>query len=142
MNDSQHDAVTFFLGALFLGAIVAAVTVLLTSCGGSPFQSLDETHDAAGPSYVFDALAPSDDASEAGNDVVITIRTLPDADANAIPETGAIADAALNIPEAAPVEASTNCKIDNCKNVCMFGNTPCCTTEGACGCTNFGPGCI
>ena len=137
MNDSQHDAVLFFLAALFLGAVAAAVTTLATGCGGSQFTSLDTTRDAE--SLVLDAASASDDAGETGgNDVVIVIRTV---DAESLDDVMNILEATA-VQEAATEAAAPTCDLARCPESCMFGNTPCCTIDNKCGCTNFGPSCL
>jgi hypothetical protein len=137
MNDSQHDNVLFFLAALFLGAVAAALTVILTGCGGAEFQAgLDDPRtDASAIDASADVPGATDDAAresaiaDAARESAVESPDAPNLETS------------VNIPEASPVEAAT-CDRAACPNRCQFGNTPCCTPTGTCGCTDFGPTCI
>ena len=134
MNDHQHDVVVFILSAIFLGALAAGITLFSTDCGGTQFTALDEKRDDAG----IPEDAPNEAAALATLDAAAPIT---DADA------AAPIDVSVNIPDAAPVEdhatsaEAAACELSSCKP-CMFGNTPCCTTAGNCGCSDFGPVCL
>jgi hypothetical protein len=138
VSDAQHDFVVFVLIALMCGAVLGAV-VTLSGCGGAEFTGIHNEAKA-------DGAAASEAAPWQEEPVALETSSggKPDAEAH----DGAIRDESstdVEFRDVAPVEVDAmidNCDAAACRNVCVSGNTRCCTVNNTCGCSDFGPVCL
>jgi hypothetical protein len=140
MTQSQHDGILFFLATLFACA-VAGAALTVCGCGGAEFTVLETTIPDAAPRLVDRDVverAPEIRAAEASmsETAPLNVDAMNTRDAETVESSIDTKDV-----EAARPDAAT-CDLAACPTHCPGGNPACCTTEGACGCSDFGPVCL